>query len=281
MPDAQITGEPRWDQARDSLRRLREMPTSVAEAGVEQRLYSTLESLFPNLHHPDIALQYQSGDGPIDVYCRNVVFETKARGKKDDARVKPDGSIETPEDQTVRYLNALSSRPSMFNNAADGWRGCVTDGREWSFYHYDRQDNRLIPDETLCLEDESDDDPLLDKLYRFVNRTVKMSPPVDNTEWASELAQPFIYLAAKYEGTAEYEVKLDLWRGVLSGAFITPQGDRNAERHLFARHTMLVLLARAVAQTLIPPPYTSSIIRLLTDSRIGCWTPRATMARLR
>ena len=269
MPDAQITGEPRWDQARDSLSRLREMPVSVAEAEVAQRLYSTLESLFPNLRYPDIATEYNSGDGPIDVYCRNVVFETKAWGKKDDARVKPDGSEETPEEQAVRYLSALSSRQSMFDGAADGWRGCVTDGREWSFYHYDRESGALRPDETLRLDNESDDDALLGKLYRFVNRTVKMSPPVDNTDWADELAKPFFDLAARYEGTAEYKVKLDLWRGVLSGAFITPQGDRNAERHLFARHTMLVLLARAVAQTLIPPPYTSSIIRLLTDSRTG------------
>ena len=253
MPDAQITGEPRWDQARDSLSRLREMPASAAEANIAQALFSTLESLFPNLRYPEIATQYNSGDGPIDVLCRNVVFETKAQGKKGDARVKPDGSIETPEDQTLRYLNALSSHPSMFDDAHDGWRGCVTDGKEWSFYHYDRESGSLILDETLLLVNESDD-ALLSNLLNFVNRTVKMVPPVDNTKWAGELAQPFLDLAAKYEDTAEYKVKLDLWRGVLSGAFITPQGDRDAERHLFARHTMLVLLARAVAQTLMPPP---------------------------
>ena len=140
----------------------------------------------------------------------------------------------------------------MFDGDSDGWRGCVTDGREWSFYHYDRESRALLLDETLRLDDEADDDALLGKLYRFVNRTVKMAPPVDNAEWAGDLARPFFDLAARYEGTAEYKVKLDLWRGVLSGAFITPQGDGDAERHLFARHTMLVLLARAVAQTLMP-----------------------------
>ena len=258
MADAQITGKPRWEQARESLGRLRGMPAGAAEAEIEQRLFSTLESLFPNLRYPEIAKQYQSGNGPIDVYCRNVVFETKALGKKDDARAKPDGAVETPEDQTLRYLNALAGKPSMFDDAVDGWRGCVTDGREWSFYHYDRASGELIADETLRLDDEADEDALLGKLHRFVNRTVKMAPPVDNVEWAGELAQPFFDLAARYEGTAEYKVKLDLWRGVLSGAFITPQGDRDAERHLFARHTMLVLLARAVAQTLMPPAHTGS-----------------------
>ena len=251
-PDAQITGDPNWSQARQSLERLRQMPAGAAEANIAQALFSTLENLFPNLRYPEIANEYNSGDGPIDVYCRNVVFETKAQGKKDDARAKPDGSIETPEDQTLRYLNALASRPSMFDGDSDGWRGCVTDGREWSFYHYDRESRDLLLDETLRLDDEADDDALLGKLYRFVNRTVKMAPPVDNAEWAGDLARPFFDLAARYEGTAEYKVKLDLWRGVLSGAFITPQGDEDAERYLFARHTMLVLLARAVAQTLMP-----------------------------
>ena len=249
----QITGDPRWDRAMDMLKQLREMPAFAAEAEIEQRLHSILQNLFPNLLYPEIAVQYQSGDGPIDVYCRNVVFETKRPGRKDDARVKPDGSTETPEEQALRYLNALSRQNSLFDYSSIGWRACVTDGREWSFYHYDRNANELEPDDTLRLENEPDDEALLSKLFHFVDRTTKMSPPVDNQGWANDLAEPFLDLAARYEGTTEYQVKLDLWRNVLSGAFITPQGDANAERHLFARHTMLVALARAVAATLIDP----------------------------
>ena len=247
----QVTGDPRWDLAMDMLKQLREMPAFAAEAEIEQRLHSTLQHLFPNLDYPHIAVQYQSGDGPIDVYCRNVVFETKRPGRKDDARVKPDGSTETPEEQALRYLNALSRQNSLFDYHSIGWRACVTDGREWSFYHYDRNANELKPDDTLRLENEPDDEALLEKLFHFVDRTTKMAPPVDNSKWADDLAQPFFDLAARYEATPDYQVKLDLWRNVLSGAFITPQGDANAERHLFARHTMLVVLARAVAATLI------------------------------
>ena len=248
-----ITGDPRWGIAMDMLKQLREMPAVAAEAEIEQKLYSTLQNLFPNLPYPEIAVQYQSGDGPIDVYCRNVVFETKRQGRKDDARVKADGSTETPEEQALRYLNALSRQNSLFDYSSIGWRACVTDGREWSFYHYDRNANELEPDDTLRLENEPDDEALLSKLFHFVDRTTKMSPPVDNQGWANDLAKPFLDLAARYERTTEYQVKLDLWRNVLSGAFITPQGDANAERHLFARHTMLVALARAVAATLIDP----------------------------
>ena len=106
---------------------------------------------------------------------------------------------------------------------------------------------------TLRLETLDNDDTLLSYLYDFVNRTVKMAPPTDNKEWAERLVQPFIELAARYESSPEYDVKRSLWRGVLRGAFLNPQGDADAERDLFARHTMLVVIARAVAETLRPP----------------------------
>ena len=44
---------------------------------------------------PDLVTQFSSGDRPIGVYSRNVVFETQKPGKLD-ARRKPDGSSETP-----------------------------------------------------------------------------------------------------------------------------------------------------------------------------------------
>ena len=137
-----------------------------------------------------------------------------------------------------------------------GWRAGITDGKEWSFYHY----SRAAPDaenltlvNTLRLNTPDDDEALLAYLYDFVNRTVKIAPPTDNARWAESLAQPFIDLAARCENSPEYAVKRDLWRGVLRGAFINPQGDAEAERDLFARHTTLVVIARAVAETLRPP----------------------------
>ena len=251
-----VTGTPSWQLARGIVAQLREMPPSAAESEVENRLRNVLGYLFPNLHYPNIATQYQSGDGPIDVYCRNVVFETKRQGRKDDARVKPDGAIETPEDQAVRYLNALTVQKSMFDDASVGWRAGITDGKEWSFYDYDRNapdSEKLTLVNTLRLNTQADDETLLAYLYDFVNRTVKMAPPTDDTEWAEGLVQPFLDLATRYQTSPEYDVKRSLWRGVLRGAFLNPQGDANSERDLFARHTMLVVIARAVAETLRPP----------------------------
>ena len=251
-----VTGTPSWQLARGIVAQLREMPPSAAESEVENRLRNVLGYLFPNLHYPNIATQYQSGDGPIDVYCRNVVFETKRQGRKDDARAKSDGTTETPEEQAVRYLDALTVQESMFDDAGVGWRAGITDGKEWSFYDYDRNapdSEKLTLVNTLRLNTQADDETLLAYLYDFVNRTVKMAPPTDNVRWSEGLVQPFLDLAARYEASPEYDVKRSLWRGVLRGAFINPQGDADAERDLFARHTMLVVIARAVAETLRPP----------------------------
>ena len=250
-----ITGTPNWGLARDIIAQLREMPAATAEAEVEVRLYNALSFLFPGVRYPELATQYPSGDGPIDVYCRNAVFETKRQGKLD-ARPKPDGTLETPEEQAVRYLDALTAQPNMFADAGIGWRAGVTDGKEWFFYDY-HQDApagaKLTLLNTLRLDTPDDGENLLAYLYDFVNRTVKMAPPTDNREWVERLVNPIIELSERYRDTSEYEVKHKLWEGVLRGAFIIPPDAADARRELFARHTLLVVIARAVAATLRPP----------------------------
>ena len=249
-----VTGTPHWDLARDIIAQLRAMPPDTVEAEVEVRLRNTLSFLFPGLYYPDLATQYPSGDGPIDVYCRNVVFETKQQGKLD-ARPKPDGTTETPEDQAVRYLDALTAQPNIFADAEIGWRAGITDGKDWFFYDYDQDapdGAKLTLLRTLRLDTRDDGESLLAYLYDFVNRTAKLAPPTYDPRWAAGMAQPFIDLAAQYESLPEYEVKRSLWRGVLRGAFLNMQGDAAAERNLFARHTMLVVTARAIADTLRP-----------------------------
>ena len=251
-----VTGVPNWAAARESAARLREMPAQQAEANVQSQLHSILQALFPRLPASELSLERPSGDGRIDVYCRNVVFETKAQGKLD-ARQKPDGSRETPEEQAVRYLDALTAQPDLFTRQGIGWRAAVTDGREWHFYDYEREATAgrpLTPVGQLNLRQPEDDHALVSFLYEFVDRRVKLSPPTDDQKWAEEQAQPFIDIAARVGGahTPAYAVKRALWRDVLQGAHITPPDDDAAERDLFARHTMLVVIARAVAETILP-----------------------------
>ena len=247
-----VTGNPRWQLAREIVAQLRDLPADIAEAEVENRLRNILGYLFPELGYPDIATQFPSGNGPIDVYCRNVVFETKQQGRKEDARVKPDGFTETPEEQAIRYLNALTARPNIFNDSSTGWRAGITDGKAWSFYDYRRDaEPALTLMRELSLQEPEDDDRLLAYLYGFVDRTAKKSPPTDRPQWSEGMVAAFVALAADCEQMPEYDVKRRLWRDLLRGAFIAPPDEAAAERDLFARHTLLVVIARAVAETLL------------------------------
>ena len=246
-----VTGEPRWQLAREIVAQLREMPAATAEAEVENRLRNVLGFLFPGLKYPEIAVQYPSGNGPIDVYCRNAVFETKRQGKKDDARAKRDGTTETPEEQAVRYLNALTSRPSLFDRDKIGWRAGITDGKAWSFYDYRRDgEPALTRLREMRLQTPQDDEDLLAYLYDFVNRTAKMAPPTYNNEWVETIAEPFTDLAVACQSQPAFGVKQTLWRDLLRGSFLIPPQDAEEQRDLFARHTMLVVTARSVAETL-------------------------------
>ena len=270
-----VTGNPRWQLAREIVAQLRDLPADIAEAEVENRLRNILGYLFPELKYPEIAAQYPSGNGPIDVYCRNAVFETKRQGRKEDARVKRDGTTETPEEQAVRYLNALSDRPSLFDREQIGWRAGITDGKAWNFYDYQRDtEPSLTLLREMRLQEPEDDDRLLAYLYDFVNRTAKIAPPTDNARWADEVAAPFIKLAADYENIPAYAVKRALWRDLLRGAFLTPPDDTAAERDLFARHTMLVVTARAVAETLrqgAPPTADRDALRRQLTEGFAAW----------
>ena len=115
-----VTGQPvgTWlgSLAREMIAQLREMPAAAAGSEVEQRLLDILVVLFSELRNPEIATQYLSGNGDIAVYCRNVVFEAKHQGKKYDDRTKLDSSIETPEEQGIRYLNDLTVSSDQFRS---------------------------------------------------------------------------------------------------------------------------------------------------------------------
>ncbi len=170
-----VTGEPQWELAWPIVEQLRNMPAATAEGECDTRLWNILSFLFPGVKYPEIASKYQSGDGEIDVYCRNVVFEAKNQGKNQNARRKPDGTHETPQEQAVRYLNALTLQTSLFDNCEVGWRACVTDGKEWNFYDYNREQKSLTLLKELYLSAREDDEILLAYLYDFVNRTVKVA----------------------------------------------------------------------------------------------------------
>ena len=251
----EVTGAPDWPRAREIAVALMELPSSVDEEEVRSRLRELLGRLFPKLAYPEIAVQYQTGDGPADIVCRNLVVETKGEGKLDAPRLLPDGSAETPEEQLERYIAALSRSPDMFFEPVQGWQGLVTDGKRWDFYEFDPDKpsgTRLVNAHTLQLGCSSDVTDLLLRLTRIVDSESDIAPPTHDETWANDMVKGFVKLASKVSTARSFQLKLALWRDMLKGAFITSPESDEAEVNLFASHTMLVIVARAVANAIAP-----------------------------
>ncbi len=264
----EVTGAPDWPRAREIAVALMELPSSVDEEEVRSRLRELLGRLFPKLAYPEIAVQYQTGDGPADIVCRNLVVETKGEGKLDAPRLLPDGSAETPEEQLERYIAALSRSPYMFFEPIQGWQGLVTDGKRWDFYEFDPvkpSGTRIVNVHTLRLDSSSDITDLLLKLTRIVDSESDIAPPTHDGKWANDMVKGFVKLAAKVSTAESFQLKLTLWRDMLQGAFISSPESEEAEIKLFASHTMLVIVARAVANAIAPTGHVYQDIRARDD----------------
>ena len=251
----EVTGAPDWQRARQVAASIMALPSSVDEEEVRSRLREMLGRLFPKLAYPDIAVQYQTGDGPADIVCRNLVVETKGEGKLDTARLLQDGSAETPEEQLERYIAALSRSPDMFFEPVQGWQGLVTDGKRWDFYDFNPdnpQGARLVETQTVYLDKPSMVTRLLLRIQQAVDSESKIVPPTHNDKWANDTVKGFVKLAFKVSTAKSFKMKLTLWRDMLQGAFITAPDSEAEEINLFASHTMLVVVARAVANAIEP-----------------------------
>ena len=267
-----VTGVPDYAGASEVAKSLLQLPAGVDEEEIRSRTREILGRLFPVLKYPEIASQFNTGDGAADVACRNLVVETKGEGKMHAARRHPDGSLETPEQQLERYLTAISQEPDIFYDPVDGWRGVVTDGRQWDFYRFDPDaelGTRLIPDGTHQLDRESSIGPLLFRLHDAIDKVSKIAPPTHDDAWARSKVKGFADLAYQVRNADSFQMKLTLWRDMLEGAFITAPSEDADEIQLFASHTMLVLIARAVSEAIRPLPEASQHGGLTEDLTRG------------
>ena len=250
-----VTGAPDWGRAQEVANSLLQLPAGVDEEEIRSRIRELLGRLFPKLKYPEIATQFNTGDGPADVVCRNLVVEVKSEGRMHAPRHNPDGSFETPEEQLERYLTAIHNRPDMFYKPGDGWHGLVADGRKWDFYRFNPDappKSRLEFEATRLLEETSDIDGILIGLHDIIDKVSKIAPPTHDGTWAAEMVKGFVDLATKVSVSDSFQMKLTLWRDMLEGAFITSPDSGDSEVRLFASHTMLVVAARAVSNVLRP-----------------------------
>ena len=79
---------------------------------------------------------------------------------------------------------------------------------------------------------------------------LKSAPPTQDGAWVADTVNGFIDLAFQLRTSDRFQMKLTLWRDMLNGAFLTTPDTDDAEVELFAKHTMLVVVARSVCDVI-------------------------------
>ena len=142
-----MTSPPSSNQMGAAARVLSLSP-SDSEGDVRQCIGQLLESL-----DIEIKVEFQTPDGPADIYCpnRRMVIEAKAVGLAADPD-KPQSrggaaGDESPREQLERYLRAEMNRElDRFPFLGDKpWIGIVTDGRVWHAWRFPHQRGSVRP----------------------------------------------------------------------------------------------------------------------------------------
>ena len=247
------SGKPDIASAQNEMLRLRALLTPrVNEDNIRHRVWNILESLFPN--YPVFG-QTETGNGPADLVCNNIVIETKAPGTELDSR-SSNPLDETPKEQAVRYIDAISPQQTL-DGHVQGWKACITNGHTWQFYDYDATlgdqgtESRLTNPHTITCDNDTHCMEVLDYLYNFVNRTARPMPPID-VGWVEVLEDEIVKAAKSVQSNPGFNVKLRLWKRLLRGSHMLSLIDDSDKIALFAKHTLLIIISRIILDILKP-----------------------------
>lgn len=212
-----------------------------------------LDAICPDIGHTS-RTEVGTGDGPADLICGGVVFETKAPGSID---------LAESQKQLKSYLDGLVKhrRADLGDDGSCEWQGVITDGRRWYFFDPVPPDpvppdsdpgQPLVLRRELLLDTHEAEADLREELLGIIDEGYKVAPPASDPEWFARLLQPFSELAEQVQTELFFDVKRRLWEDVLAGARIVPMEDPAEALDLFVRHTLLVATARLVSQAIAP-----------------------------
>ena len=241
------------------------------EESVRLRLTTVLEAL-----GYDAEPEYSLPDGGrMDIFLpqRRAVIETKAPGAAKPSAVRDEGSGETQFEQCERYVQAEWKRERARLDMDDlgdlAWRAFLTDGRVWWAWQWEIHRDGELSAAKLILADARYTRKSADALVDWL--ASDMFSRMHGKPWAprhpAQIFEPFrdelrnvIYPALKDD--AGTRTKRDLWLSVLRASGCAPSGEiANRPEHapysttpegddLFATHTTLIAIARAVGRAL-------------------------------
>ena len=250
----------------------------ASEEDIKRRVANLIESL---VEGQQARLEVGTESGSIDILFGNVIIEAKRR--RDRLFVAPSWAR---SDQHRRRDWAASQLQDYVNDRYGGVKsesnvfvGYTTNGTSWirwevtvggeaptEIWSKDLTQNSL---ENLAQAGRTRSEVVNDLLDDLVQHLeTRPGPPDDLGELLAELPDSAYRLAVALTGQPDFEIKRSVWSDLMRGAFVLAPGTDDHDLRLFATHSVLVDMARKVANNVTGNEHASSQI---DDSAFYSW----------
>ena len=244
----------------------------------EGNVQSDVDALVRAMQVGHIELQYQTGQGPADIYLPNrrafiecKAFPLAADPDKPQGRNRP----ESPKQQLDRYVLAeieTEIRSPMLPGLGDAppnapWTGIITDGSHWHVYRYPHAAD-AASELTMSEQIHTEDDALIALLETALSIQVpgKAWIPQQPGELFTDLKDKLddLYRNLPRKARMPTQTKRQLWLDMMTTSGMVPTDDAGRER-LFLAHSFLIVVVRLVSHTLKAPNPPSAWTEALQD----------------
>ena len=235
--------------------------TDSTEDDIKRRVANLIESLADD---QTARQEVQTSTGVIDILVGNVIIEAKTSAEY----LGPAPSW-ARSDINSRRLYAASQLQDYVNERYHGVRsdssvfdGYTTNGTTWHRWAVtvggDVPDLVWTKDLTQASFDSAaqtgiDRATVINDLFDDITNTLasRPPPPDDLQQLLSDLPDAAYQRARQMMGQPDFETKRNLWRDLMRGAFVLTPGETEGDLRLFATHSILVEIARTVADDVL------------------------------
>ena len=235
--------------------------TDSTEDDIKRRVANLIESLSDD---QTVRQEVQTSTGIIDILVGNVIIEAKTSSE----HLGPAPSW-ARRDASSRCLYAASQLQDYVNERYRGVRsessvfdGYTTNGTTWHRWAVtvggDSPELVWTKDLTQASLDRAahsgiDRASVINDLFNDIANTLasRPPPPDDLQQLLSDLPDAAYQRARQMLGQPDFETKRNLWRDLMRGAFVLTPGETEGDLRLFATHSILVEMARTVANDVL------------------------------
>ena len=263
-----FSAPPMTSHRTDAERRLHELLETAARADAsEDDIKRRVANLIEVLADDQTARQeVQTSTGIIDILVGNVIIEAKidanrlepapswARG---DVNIRRQYAASQLQDYVNERYRGIKSETSVFDgyttNGTTWHRWAVTVGGEVPELVWTKDLTQSTLD--AAVQSGIDRASIIDDLFNDITSTLasRPPPPDDLQQLLSDLPDAAYRRAREMLGQPDFETKRNLWRDLMRGAFVLTPGETESDIRLFATHSILVEIARTVADDVLTP----------------------------